>query len=116
MTRPAVDLGLHEPRASVGPTRSVTGVREDGRLLSSIEQEEEAIRWMLAQAVKHGDPEILEARIQWSRRAASTLRVTADYETTPTGARIAVLRTVSELDDEGQHVPRTARDRVIEAR
>lgn len=112
----AVDLGTHEPRASVGPTRSATGVREDGRLLSTIEQEEEAIRWMLAQALKHEGAEILEARIQWSRRPVSVLRVTVDYETTPTGVKIAVLRTVTELDGAGQRVNRSARERVIEAR
>lgn len=112
----SVHLGNHEPRASVGPTRSSTGVREDGRMLSSIEQEGEAIRWMLAQAIKHGRPEIVEAKVAWSRRPHSTLRLTLDYETTPTDAVIATTRTITEIDEAGEVVRRSPRERVIEAR
>lgn len=113
---PAVQLGTHEPRASVGPTRGPTGVREDGRLLTSVEQVDEAVRWMLTQAEKQGSPEIVEAEIRWARREPSRLRLTVDYEHTPSGSRVATLRTLTEVDEHGKMIERSAEDLVREAR
>lgn len=111
-----VELGVHEPRASVGPTRGPSGVREDGRLLSSIEQFEEAVRWMLTQAEKHNRPDVVIAEIRWARRDPSSLRVTVDYETTPTAVVIGSLRTVVEIDKDGRMVEHSAEGLVREAR
>lgn len=112
----SVDLGVHEPRASVGPTRGPTGVREDGRLLSTVEQMDEAVRWMLAEAAKRDSPDVVRAEIRWSRREPTSLVVTLDYERTPAGPTVATVRTMVELDEFDGMIERSATALVREAK
>lgn len=112
-----LDLGEHKPLSEVGPSRTDTGAREDGRGLSSVEQQHEALRWMVTQAERKGEPEYVVATIHWAHRPAPTrLQVQVGYETTPTRARIGTVRAVLEFDMEGKQIVRTARELVEEAR
>lgn len=110
----ALDLGEHKPLSEVGPTRSETGAKEDGRGLSSIEQEHEALRWMMAQAEKSKTrPRYVEARILWALRKPTTLRVQVAYETAPTGPKVATVLAVVETDEDDKVIERSA-TRLIE--
>lgn len=109
-------LGDYRPLAEIGPTRTETGAREDGRGLSTIEQRQEALRWMVAQAERKGEPRYVEARIFWALQEPTKLQVEVAYETTPAGPKIGTVRAVLEFDEEGAQIVRTAREMVDQAK
>ena len=76
------DLGSFTPNGALGPIRLNDGVTQLGRLTTTHEQRQEAVRWILDRLAEKKQGEG-RATIVWSRQEPTVLSVVARVENLP---------------------------------